>query len=86
MKKLRYLDVIFSEAYPAIASWVETGGSGNYPSNSSPTSIRNYTRFSKRKPSKITMLVKISGTSIAMYDIIKPALAIYAWQCRGSGD
>ncbi len=30
-------------------------------------------------------LLKISYIATAMYDIIKPALAISAWQCRGSG-
>ncbi|MDE0483250.1 MAG: hypothetical protein OXI67_11770, partial [Candidatus Poribacteria bacterium] len=69
-----------------IASWVETGGRRIYPGNPSPTSIRNYTRFSEKKSSKTTMLLKISCTSITMHDILKHALAIYAWQCRGSGD
>ena len=41
------LDVVFSGAYPTIASWVETGGRGIYPVNPSPTSIRNGTRSSE---------------------------------------
>ena len=47
-KKLWYLDVVFSDAYPTIASWVETGGRGIYPGNPSPTSIRKDTRPSEK--------------------------------------
>ncbi len=33
----------------------------------------------------IMMMFKISCLSILIYDILKHALAIFAWQCRGSG-
>ncbi len=58
----------------------QLGGDGDreiYPGNPSPTSIRNYTRFSKKNQVKLRCCFKISCTSIAMYDILKHALAIY---------
>ena len=67
-----------------IARWAETEGRGFYPGNPSPTSIRNRTRFYEKIMYIMTML-KISYLSITIYDIIKHALAIFAWQCRGSG-
>ena len=45
MEKMWCLDVVFLDAYPTIASWVETGGRGLYPINPSPMSIRKHTRF-----------------------------------------
>ena len=65
--------------------WAETGGSGIYPSNPSPTSIRNDTYFSEEKHVKITTLFKISSISSEICDILKHALATHSWQCRGSG-
>ena len=71
---------------PTIASGMETGGRGIYPGHPSPTSSRRDTRFSEENRVKLRRLLKISDKSIMMYDIIKSALTIYAWQCRGSGD
>ena len=62
------------------------GGRGVYPGNPPPTSIRKVTRYSEENQANITTLFKISYISNGMYDIIEPALAIRAWQCRGSGD
>ena len=56
-QKMWNLDVVFSDAYP-IASWVETGGSGNYPGNPSPTSIRNDTRSSEKNQVKLRRCLK----------------------------
>ncbi len=56
-KKSGCLDVVFSGAYP-IASGAETGGSGNYLSNPSPTSIRKDTYFSEEKYVKLRRCLK----------------------------
>ena len=55
-KSLWGLDVVFSDAYPPIARWAETGGRGIHLGNPSPTSIRNDTRFSKKNQVDITTL------------------------------
>ena len=46
----------------------------------------NDTRFSEKNQVKSRRLFKISETSNDIYDILKPALAIQTWQCRGWGD
>ena len=57
-KKLWYLDVVFSDAYPTIASWAETGDRGIYPGNPSPRSLRKDTRPSEKNRVKLRRCLK----------------------------